>query len=539
MVTSTDPHPDEDVVQSEDHEHWGGTSRHVWPVVVKVLFLGTAIALAISISPMLVTAESWLFLAAVWAIVAVLLATYATQRAQPFKYLVPGLLMLALFVIYPIILTAQTSFTNYGDGTRSTKEEAVAQIVGSSVVQTPDAPRYNLSVGTTGSVATGPFTFFLVSQEDGTLYKGTEDGLEELDEGDVTVENDKITAADGYTMLDAKQINAAGAAIEELTVPTEDGAIRALGITTAFEGTTTLEYDAEADTITDVTTGTVYTVQQQGDREFYVDDAGNRVSDQSWKANVGLDNYKKLLTNPEIRSDFVSIFIWTFLFATLSVATTFVLGLLLAITLNDPRMRGQKVYRAVLIMPYAIPGFISLLVWSSFFNRDFGLINDVTGLNINWFGEVWNARAARADHEPVDGFPLHVPGVHGCSPGDPVGAARGRQDRRRQRLQAPDPHHLPADAGERGPAAGRVVRVQLQQLQRHLPAHRGRPVLAGQPDRRRHRHPDQLHHAVGLRRRRRTDRLRLGGVGRAVRHHRRHRRPAVPRHEETRRDELT
>ena len=192
-------------------------------------------------------------------------------------------------------------------------------------------------------------------------------------------------------MLDAKQVNAAGAAIEELTVPTEDGAIRALGITTAFEGTTTLEYDAEADTITDVTTGTVYTVQQQGDREFYVDDAGNRVSDQSWKANVGLDNYKKLLTNPEIRSDFVSIFIWTFLFATLSVASTFVLGLLLAITLNDPRMRGQKVYRAVLIMPYAIPGFISLLVWSSFFNRDFGLINDVTGLNINWFGEVWNA----------------------------------------------------------------------------------------------------------------------------------------------------
>ena len=120
-------------------------------------------------------------------------------------------------------------------------------------------------------------------------------------------------------------------------MPTENGAIRALGITTAFEGTTTLEYDADADTITDVTTGTVYTVQQQGDREFYVDEAGNRVSDQSWKANVGLDNYKKLLTNPEIRSDFISIFIWTFLFATLSVASTFILGLLLAISPQRPQ----------------------------------------------------------------------------------------------------------------------------------------------------------------------------------------------------------
>ena len=394
MVTSTDPRPDEDVVHSEDHEHWGGTSRHVLPVVVKVLFLGTALALAISITPTLVAAGSWLFLLAVWAIAAILFITYATRRFLPFKYLVPGLLMLALFVVYPIILTAQTSLTNYGDGTRSTKEETVAQIIGTSVVQTPDAPRYNLSVATTGSTTTGPFTFFLVSQADGTLYKGTEDGLEELSADEVTVENDKITAADGYTFLTAKEVNAAGDAIKDFTVPTDNGAIRALGITTAFEGTTTLEYDADADTITDVTTGTVYTVQQQGDREFYVDDAGNRVSDQSWKANVGLDNYKKLFTNPDIRSDFISIFIWTFLFATLSVASTFILGLLLAICLNDPRMRGQKVYRAILIMPYAIPGFISLLVWSSFFNRDFGLINNLTGLDINWLGVTFNARVA-------------------------------------------------------------------------------------------------------------------------------------------------
>ena len=261
MVTSTDPRPDEDVVHSEDHEHWGGTSRHVLPVIVKVLFLGTALALAISITPTLVQAKSWLFLLAVWAIAGILFITYATRRFLPFKYLVPGLLMLVLFVVYPIILTFQTSLTNYGDGTRSTKEETVAQIIGSSVVQTPDAPRYNLSVATEGSKTTGPFTFFLVSQADGTLYKGTEDGLEELSADEVTVENDKITAADGYTFLTAKEVNAAGDAIKDFTVPTDNGAIRALGITTAFEGTTTLEYDADADTITDVTTGTVYTVQ--------------------------------------------------------------------------------------------------------------------------------------------------------------------------------------------------------------------------------------------------------------------------------------
>ncbi len=394
MATTTDPRPTDDVARSEDHEHWGGSQRNVLPIVVKVLVLGTIIAVAIAMTPMLASDKNWGFLVAIWVIAGILLATYGTKRGLPAKYLVPGVLMLVLFVVYPIGLTAQTSTTNFGDGTRSSKEEAVAQIVGSSVKQDPDAPRYNLSVATTGSKTTGPFTFFLVSQADGTLYKGTEDGLEELADGDVTLANDRITAADGYTFLTAKEVNAAGAALKEFTVPTDNGAIRALGITTAFEGTTTLQYDDKADTITDTTTDTVYSVKRQGDREFFVDDNGDRVSDQSWKANVGLLNYKKVLTNDTIRGKFFSIFLWTFLFATLSVGTTFILGLLLALALNDARMRGQKIYRAILIMPYAIPGFISLLVWSSFFNRDFGLINDLTGLNINWFGETWNARAA-------------------------------------------------------------------------------------------------------------------------------------------------
>ncbi len=48
MATTTDPRPDADVVQTEDHEHWGGNNRHVLPVVVKVLFLGTVIALAVA-----------------------------------------------------------------------------------------------------------------------------------------------------------------------------------------------------------------------------------------------------------------------------------------------------------------------------------------------------------------------------------------------------------------------------------------------------------------------------------------------------------
>lgn len=364
-------------------------------LLVKVLFLGVVIGTAIALTPALVGERSWTFLTGIWLITVVLVATYATGRALPAKYLVPGTLMLALFVVYPIVLTAQTSFTNYGDGTRNDKQTTVDQIVGSSVVRSDDSPQYNLTIATDGDPASGPFTYFLVPQDDPeTVFEGTPEGLEE-DPAGVTVDNGRVTAVDGFTVLDIRQISAAADALDEIAVPTESGNfIVRDGTSEAFEGAPTLVYDEDADTITDTTSDTVYTAEQQGDREFFVDEEGQRLSDQSWTANVGWRNYERIFTDSRISSSFFGIFVWTVVFATFSVIGTFLLGLFFAIALNDPRVRGQKVYRALLILPYAIPGFISLLLWSSFYNQDFGLINDITGLNINWFGGATTAKIA-------------------------------------------------------------------------------------------------------------------------------------------------
>lgn len=364
-------------------------------LLVRVLFLGTVIGTAIALTPALVGEESWAFLVAIWAITAILTATYATKRALPAKYLVPGTLMLALFVVYPIVLTAQTSFTNYGDGTRNDKQTTVDQIVGSSVTRSDDSPQYNLTIATDGDPESGPFTYFLVPQDDAeAVYEGTAEGLEEDPDG-VTVENGRVTAVEGFTILNIRQISAASDALDEIAVPTDSGSfIVRDGTSEAFEGAPALVYDEDADTITDTASDTVYTAEQQGDREFFVDESGQRLSDQSWTANVGTRNYERIFTDSRISSSFFGIFVWTVIFATLSVVGTFLLGLAFAIALNDPRVRGQKIYRALLILPYAIPGFISLLLWSSFYNQDFGLINNVTGLNINWFGDATTAKIA-------------------------------------------------------------------------------------------------------------------------------------------------
>ncbi|HEX5729927.1 ABC transporter permease subunit, partial [Microbacterium sp.] len=60
---------------------------------------------------------------------------------------------------------------------------------------------------------------------------------------------------------------------------------------------------------------------------------------------------------------------------------------------------------SVLLVPYAIPGFISLLVWSSFYNTEFGLINTTLGLSIDWFGDPFWAKVAVLVTNLWMGFP--------------------------------------------------------------------------------------------------------------------------------------
>jgi len=63
----------------------------------------------------------------------------------------------------------------------------------------------------------------------------------------------------------------------------------------------------------------------------------------------------------------------------------FTLGLGLALMLNDRDFKGKVIYRTLLIIPWAIPSFISVLIWrNGFFNETYGLINKV--IFGQWFG---------------------------------------------------------------------------------------------------------------------------------------------------------
>ena len=113
---------------------------------------------------------------------------------------------------------------------------------------------------------------------------------------------------------------------------------------------------------------------------------------------IGFGNFRRLFGNPQVTGPFVRVFVWTVQWALLSVATTFVVGLFLAILLNDPYLRFRKVYRSLLILPYAIPAFISALIWRGLFNTDLGVINQILqatiGSSVRWLQDPLWAKVA-------------------------------------------------------------------------------------------------------------------------------------------------
>ncbi|SDJ77129.1 arabinogalactan oligomer / maltooligosaccharide transport system permease protein [Nonomuraea maritima] len=351
-------------------------------VVSRIAVLSVAAAILLYAAPPLVATESWIALAVLCAAGAAIAYLYLTRRFVPAKYLVPGTVFLIAFQVVPVVYTVTTAFTNFGDGHRGGKAEAVAAIESGSVRQTPGSPEYTLTAGLRGD----QLVFLLTDPRTKQVTLGTADGVEPLAGAQVGVTG-KVLRAPGVTVLTAPQAAARGAEISALTVPTPGGAIKANGLSRAVEGRASLVYEAACDCVRG-DGGTWTADESQG---YFVNDRGEHLA-QGWQVNVGLDNFARVLTNPTIYGYFTGVLGWNLVFALASVLGTFALGMSVALALHHPRMRATRVYRIALILPYAMPSFAMLLVWRDLFNRDFGLINQLLGVHVDWLGEPATAR---------------------------------------------------------------------------------------------------------------------------------------------------
>ena len=114
---------------------------------------------------------------------------------------------------------------------------------------------------------------------------------------------------------------------------------------------------------------------------------------------VGLTNFKTLFGGDALWTGaLVRVFLWTVVWALVATVTCYAGGLLMAVLLQNSRLRITGFFRALFILPYAIPGVVSLLVWRNLLNGSFGTVNrtlqalHIIHGNIGWLSDPWLAK---------------------------------------------------------------------------------------------------------------------------------------------------
>jgi ABC-type sugar transport system permease subunit len=129
---------------------------------------------------------------------------------------------------------------------------------------------------------------------------------------------------------------------------------------------------------------------------------------------VGLDNFGEILSGGGRPLDdplnFWFILGVTVLWTLANVAMHVTIGVALALVLSRKWLRGRGVFRMLLILPWAVPNYITALIWKGMFTGEYGAINSLlhaVGLDgVSWFSSWASAFAANVATNTWLGFPF-------------------------------------------------------------------------------------------------------------------------------------
>jgi arabinogalactan oligomer/maltooligosaccharide transport system permease protein len=167
---------------------------------------------------------------------------------------------------------------------------------------------------------------------------------------------------------------------------------------------------------------------------------------------VGLANFVDILRargGPLLASgSFYLVLAVTLLWTACNVALHVVIGLTLALLLARPTLRLRALYRVLLIVPWAVPSYVTALAWKGMFHRQFGAVtglifalNRLLGLSmepIAWFAKFSTAFSANLATNVWLGFPFMMVVILGALtavPEDVLEAAKVDGATRWQRLR--------------------------------------------------------------------------------------------------------
>ncbi|MFO0678966.1 MAG: extracellular solute-binding protein [Polyangiaceae bacterium] len=129
---------------------------------------------------------------------------------------------------------------------------------------------------------------------------------------------------------------------------------------------------------------------------------------------VGVANYVAILTargGPLLASgSFWLTLLVTVVWTVVNVAFHVGIGLVLGIVLSRPMMKLRAAYRVLLVLPWAVPSYVTALAWKGMFHRQFGAVNGIlTAIGaepVSWFSHFSTAFAANVATNVWLGFPF-------------------------------------------------------------------------------------------------------------------------------------
>ncbi|WP_413721969.1 maltose ABC transporter permease MalF [Sodalis sp. RH24] len=355
-----------------------------WAVVIFC-----ALAIAWMVIPLYARGE-YLFALLTLILTSAGLAVFANAGAYAWRYVYPGLAGVGLFVLFPLLCTVGIAFTNYSSVHQLSFERAQSVLLDRQL-QIGKAYAFSLyGQGTAWRLA-------LADADGGRLWVSPAFSLDGgRDQTLMMLPSDAPPPGERGTLRVVTQYRQA---LGRLTLQLPDGARLRISSLRQFSGLRPLYTLGGQDRLTDSRTGAVYRPNRATGFYQAVDAEGHFVAGQlspGYTVPVGWQNFMRVVEDQGIRQPFLAIFVWTIVFSLLTVVLTVAIGMVLACVVQWEALRGRALYRLLLILPYAVPSFISILIFKGLFNQSFGeinmLLNAVFGIRPAWFQDPLLAR---------------------------------------------------------------------------------------------------------------------------------------------------
>ncbi|MCM2448207.1 maltose ABC transporter permease MalF [Rahnella sp. CG8] len=316
---------------------------------------------------------------------------YGNRRAYSWRYVYPGLAGMSLFVLFPLICTIAIAFTNYSSTNQLTFERAQSVLMGRefqggkvlNFALFPAGDRWQLaltSADNSETLVSPPFAFNASAPQTLDMLPQTAPSAEKA----------------GLRVVTQNRL-----ALGQISAKLPDGETLRMSSLRQFSGTQPLyKLGEDKKQLTNVQTGTIY--RPNMDTGFYqaVNAQGEWQAEKlspGFTVGIGWGNFLRVLHDEGIQKPFLSIFVWTVVFALLTVVLTVAVGMVLACVVQWEKLKGKAAYRILLILPYAVPAFISILIFKGLFNQSFGEINlmlsALFGIKPAWFSDPWTAKS--------------------------------------------------------------------------------------------------------------------------------------------------